>query len=175
MLLKSTKVRHLSLAGARCRLLVAKTASSLWATIILKCRDAVLAKVKDSISFESIMDLRNDKLLSGMDIFPAKVLDLAVRISSKVPHDEAIRKVVSRDKPASRRKKLHFSQTSRQSSSLMWSSSKALALAKGRGRNFEGFSPPSQPQMGGVLDRHWHAWQICGANEWTVVVLQQGC
>ena len=50
--LKSTNdaclVCCLSLAGARCQLLVAKTASTLWANVIFKCHDAVLAKVKDS-------------------------------------------------------------------------------------------------------------------------------
>ena len=49
--LKSTDdarlVRCLSLAGARCHLLVVKTASTRW-TNVLKRRDAVLAKVKDS-------------------------------------------------------------------------------------------------------------------------------
>ena len=51
----------MSLAGAHCQLLVVKMASTLWANIILKRRDAVLAKVKDSMSFES-MDLRNSVL-----------------------------------------------------------------------------------------------------------------
>ena len=44
-------VRSLSLAGARCQLVVAKTALILWANVALKRHDAVLAKVKDSISF----------------------------------------------------------------------------------------------------------------------------
>ena len=48
--LKSAKdtclVRRLSLAGARCQLLVAKTASTLWANVILKRRHTVLVKVK---------------------------------------------------------------------------------------------------------------------------------
>ena len=51
--LKSTDdaclVFRLSLAGARCQLLVAKTTSTLWANVVLKCRDAVLAKVKDFV------------------------------------------------------------------------------------------------------------------------------
>ena len=64
-------VRCLSLASARCQLLVAKTASTLWANVILKHRDAVLAKVKDSMSFESYMDLRNAKISSGEELFPA--------------------------------------------------------------------------------------------------------
>ena len=51
-------VRRLSLAGAQCQLLVAKTASTVWANVVLKCRDTVLVEVKDSIS-ESFMDLRN--------------------------------------------------------------------------------------------------------------------
>ena len=47
LLLKSAKdtrlVRRLSLDGARCQLLVAKTSSTLWANVILKRLDAVLA------------------------------------------------------------------------------------------------------------------------------------
>ena len=55
----SCLVRRLSLAAARCLLPIAKMAFALRANIILKRRDAVLAKVKDSVSFESFMDLRN--------------------------------------------------------------------------------------------------------------------
>ena len=44
-------VLRLSVAGARCQLLVVKMASTLWANLVLKRRDAVLEKVKDSISF----------------------------------------------------------------------------------------------------------------------------
>ena len=43
-----------------------------------------------------------------------------------------------------------------------------LSSARGRGRSFENSLPPSQPQVGGVLSRHWHAWLSCGAEEWTV-------
>ena len=47
--LKSTNdarfVRRRSLAGTRCQLLVAKTPLTFWAKVILKHRDAVLAKV----------------------------------------------------------------------------------------------------------------------------------
>ena len=78
--LQSTKdshlVRFLSLADARCHLLVAKTASTLWAKLVLKRRDTVLAHVKDSISFESFLYLRNAKLSSGTEFFPADVLKI---------------------------------------------------------------------------------------------------
>ena len=54
--LQSTKdsrlVHRLSLAGTRCQLLVAKTASTLWANVVLKRRDAVLAKVKDFVGYD---------------------------------------------------------------------------------------------------------------------------
>ena len=46
---------------------------------------------------------------------------------------------------------------------------------EGRGRNFEGSSPSSQPQMGGVLGQHWLVWQSFEADDWTVAVLQDGC
>ena len=65
----------------------------------LKCRDAVLTKVKDSMSFESFMDLRNSKILTREELFPLEVLDKAIEDSSKVLHDEAIRELVTRDKP----------------------------------------------------------------------------
>ena len=55
-------IKRLSLPGARCQLLVAKTASMVWANIVLEWHDTVLDKFKDSISFESFMDLRNVKL-----------------------------------------------------------------------------------------------------------------
>ena len=86
-------------------MLVAKTASTLWANVILKRRDAAQAKVKDSVSFESFMDLRNAKLSSGSDLFLATVLEKAVEKSSRVLIDEAIRKAISRDKLASKGKK----------------------------------------------------------------------
>ena len=41
------------------------------------------------------MDLRNAKLSSGSDLFPAEVLEKAVEKSSKVLRDEDIQKAVS--------------------------------------------------------------------------------
>ena len=117
---------------------------ALWANVVLKWWDAVLVKVKDSMSFESFMDLRNAKISLGKELFLADVLNKAIENSSKVLHDEAIRKAVSRDKLAFRGKKLHFSTAPRQqqqskkpvgsptrssfrSSSLTSSSSKAFS------------------------------------------------
>ena len=47
-------------------------------------------------------------------------------------------------------------------------------LVTGRRRNFEGSSLPSQPQIGGILGRHWHIWQSFSADEWTITVLRDG-
>ena len=105
-------VRCLTLAGTRCQLLIAKTASTLWANIILKMKDMVVAKVKDSVSFESFVDLRNYKISTGDELFPTDVLNLAIEKVSKVLHDEAIRKAVTRDKHLSSGKKLQFSTAS---------------------------------------------------------------
>ena len=102
-------VRHLSLAGARCQLLVAKTASTPWANFVLKRRNVVLAKVKDPISF---MDLRNARLSNSTKPFPVDILEKEVERSSKVLHDEAIHKAMSQEKPQYKVKKLHFSQPS---------------------------------------------------------------
>ena len=69
----------------------------------------VLTKVKYSMSFKSFMDLRNSKISMGGELFPTDVLDKAIEKSSKVLHDEAIRKAVTHDKPSAHGKKLHFS------------------------------------------------------------------
>ena len=55
------------------------------------------------------MDLRDVKLSSCSELFPADILEIVVEKSFKVLHDVAIRKAVSRDKPVSQGKKLHFS------------------------------------------------------------------
>ena len=89
-------LRRLILAGGGCQLLVAKTTSTLWANIVLKRRNAILTKVKDSVSFESLMDLLNAQL-SSTDHFTTDVLEKAVVRSSSVLHDEAIRKVVTQE------------------------------------------------------------------------------
>ena len=41
-------------------------------------------------------------------------------------------------------------------------------------RSFEGSSPPSQPQVRGVLVQHWNVWQSYGAEGWTVEILHHG-
>ena len=74
-------VRRLSLTGARCQLLVAKMASTLGANLVLKRRNVVLAKVKDSVSFESSMGLQNARLSSSTTLFPVYILEKAVEKS----------------------------------------------------------------------------------------------
>ena len=101
-------VRRLLLAGARCQLLVAKTTSTLWANLMLKRRDVVLAKVKDAVSFESFMHLRSSKIWTGEELSLMDILDKAIEKSSKVLHDEAIRKAVTCNKPSTCGKKLHY-------------------------------------------------------------------
>ena len=169
----SCLVLRLSLAGGRCQLLVAKTTSTLWADIVLKWHDAMLVKVKDTISFESFLDLHNARL-SFTKLFPADVLEIAVKRSCKVLHDEAIRKVVAQESLNRRAKSCTFRGCLASSGNIL---SGLLALLPvhlsglpplhhrpprllplllvvGRGRNFEGSSPPSRPQVGGVLGRH---------------------
>ena len=163
------------------QLLVAKTASTLWANMILKLGDAILAKVKDSMSFELFIDLRNSKISTGEELYPTEVLN----------------KAVTRDKPSTRGKKLP--SPLRLISSKILSNiprspqghqrghlSLRLPLSRRpprllplppvvvRVRNLEDISPPSQPQVGGVLSRHWCAWRSCGADDWTVGVLWGG-
>ena len=105
-------IRRLSLAGTRCQLLVVKTASTLWANFILKRRGGVLAKLKDSISFESFKDLRNARPSNSNKLFLADILKKPVERFLKVLYDEAIRKAMAQAKPQHKAKKLHFSQPS---------------------------------------------------------------
>ena len=102
-------VCRLNLAGTRCQLFVVKMASTLWANFILKKRDTVLAKVKDSISFESFMDIRNAKLSNSTKLLNADNLEKAVEKSLEVLHDEAVHKAVAQKKARHKSaKKLYF-------------------------------------------------------------------
>ena len=47
-------------------------------------------------------------------------------------------------------------------------------LVVGKGRNFEGSLPSSQPQVGDVLGQHWHVRYSFSSDEWTVAVLWNG-
>ena len=168
-------VHRLSLAGGRCQLLVAKIASALWINLVLKQRDAVMGKVKDSISFESFMDLRNARLCNLTELFPSEILEKAVVKSSRVLHDEVIRNAVSQDKQNACLGHLQSLHTVRQLPLPRRPPRlHPLCLAGGRERSFDGFSPPSELQVGGVLRRHWRVWQSFGSYKWTVAVLQQG-
>ena len=89
-------LKRLFVAGARCQLLVANMASIVWANLILKMRDAVLTKVKDSIPFEFFVDLRNFPLSGSTELFPREAVKKAIEKSSRVLYNEAIRKAVCR-------------------------------------------------------------------------------
>ena len=95
-------IKPLCIARARYQLLMAKTASSVWTSLILKRWDAVLTKVRDFIFFKSFMDLCNSSLSGPSELFPAEVVENFLYIL----HNEAIRKAVSA-------KKLYFSQFTR--------------------------------------------------------------
>ena len=111
--------------------------------------DAVLTSVRDNISFELFMDLRNILLTGSSELFPKEAVEKAIEKSSQVLHDEAIRKAVSQDKLAKKfMKQLKFSQSSWQlqsskcsgrcSSSAPLSGSKAPSPSSrcGRGKKF---------------------------------------
>ena len=101
-----------------------------------------------------------------------------------VLHDEAILKAVAQEKPQLRARSCIFCSSHTSSSSLSGLLAPLpvclsglpplychcprllpLLFVMGRGRNFEGLSPPSQQQVGGILGWHWHAWQSFGADE----------
>ena len=88
------KVKCLFVVDDRTQLLMAKTASTIWANALLFCHDAVL-EVKDNINFESFMELCNAPLSSSTELFPCGALERAVEKSSWVLHDDAVLKVVT--------------------------------------------------------------------------------
>ena len=137
-----------------CQLLVAKTASTLWANLLLKCWDTVLIQVKDNILFESFKDLRNSPLYGSMKLFPMDAVELAIEKSSRVLHEEAIWKAVSLDKPAEKSNKwLQFSQYSRHQRA-----SKRLARqssVKSVGRSS---SSASSSSVKASSSSSWHGW-----------------
>ena len=180
------------LGWAICQLHVVKTAFTLWANLVLKRCSTVMAKVKDSISFKSFMDLQNTRLFNS-ELFPADILEKTVEKSFRVLHDEAIWKAVSQEKPQHKSEKLHFSQLSQQQQQspsipvgflqenplsvrqlLLCRHPPRLPLlpTKGKGRNVEVSSLPSQLQVGSALERQWRVWESFVADKWTVVVLQ---
>ena len=64
----SQKFKHLFVTDTRCQLLVAKTALTMWANLLLKHSNTVLAKIKDNISFKCFMDLQNSPLSGLLDL-----------------------------------------------------------------------------------------------------------
>ena len=75
----SKMLKRLFVTGTRWQLLVAKTTSTLWANLILKHRDTVLAKVKNNISFESFMDFRNSPLFGSTELFSKDAVERAMK------------------------------------------------------------------------------------------------
>ena len=69
---------------------------SFWANLPDERLDVVQEKLKDSMSFESSMDLRNTPLLGSSELFPKEALEK----SNRVLHNEAIRKAVFVAKPS---------------------------------------------------------------------------
>ena len=71
------KVQFPFVACARSQLLVAKTASTIWANLVLMCHSTVLEKVKDNISSESFIELCNASLsgLTTGKLFPHGALE----------------------------------------------------------------------------------------------------
>ena len=101
------KIRRLFITGAHSQLFVAKTATTSGQTCYsnIACRDNIS---------ESLMDLQNSSLWSS-ELFPKEAVEKAVEKSSRVLHDEAIRKAVSHEKRAKKSAK-NFSSCSHCSS-----------------------------------------------------------
>ena len=189
------KVKCFFVAGARCQLLVAKTVSTMWANLILKRCDAILAKVKDNILFESFMDLQNSPLSGSSELFPKDAAEKTIVKASRVSHDKAVRMAVIIENPSKKPQKLlQFSESAKQSQSSKHSSHQSSRqsqaglpvlphlqaqnllspVSAGGGRSFEGSLLPSMLQVGGILVWHWPSWSSLGAEDWTVEVLYSG-
>ena len=126
------KVKRLIVARASCQLLVAKTASTMWANLLLMRHDTVLAKVKDNVSFEFFMNLRNSPLLNESELFPEDAVEKAIVKASQVLHGEAILKAVTIEK--SSKKPMKWLQFPSQRSSLRHLSVLATTSRQSLGR-----------------------------------------
>ena len=106
------KIKCLFVADAHCQLLVVKIVSTIWANMLRKRRDTLLGKIKNNMSFKSIMDLQNAPLSGLLELFPKEAIENAVKNSNRVLHDEAFRKAVSLEKLVKKStNKLQFSQS----------------------------------------------------------------
>ena len=65
--MEAMKLNYLFVVDARFQLLLAKTASTMLANLLLKCCDVVLGKLRD-ISFESFMNLCNAPLSGSSEL-----------------------------------------------------------------------------------------------------------
>ena len=132
------------------------------------------------MSFESFMNLRNLMIYTGDELFPTDVLKQADEKASKVLHDEAIRKAVTRDKSASLGKKLQFSSTSwkqqcpRSKKPTVSVSGSSFHQSAAKSSSSKASSSSSCWGKGKVLSRHWSAWLSWGADNLTVGVLGDG-
>ena len=58
-------------------MIMARIASMLRANLVLKCRDAVLAKIKTSITFEGKIELRNVPIFCLTELLPSEMVSKA--------------------------------------------------------------------------------------------------
>ena len=136
----------LFVVGTTCQLLVAKTASTIWANSLLRWHDAVLSKTQDNISFESFMELCDAPLSDLTELFPWDASEKAAQKSSCVLHDKAFQKAVfmvkGQRKPV---KKLQFSQSvcGRQSAKCL--DSQSFRTLSGKGFSSAGSKTSSAP------------------------------
>ena len=125
---EACKLKLLFVAGTSCQLLITKMVLTMWGNLLLKLWDIILGKLRDKVSFNSFMELRNASLSGSLDFFPRNSSDKAVEKSSLVLHDEAVRKAVTLEKPPKKLvKKIQFSQESWQSQSAKCSGPQSWA------------------------------------------------
>ena len=145
-----------------CQLLVAKTTFNVWADLILRHRDAVLAKIKDNISFKYFMDLCNSPLSGSSEHISKDTVEKAVVKATHVLRDEAVRKAVTQDKPTKEPQKcLQFLQSMKQAQSSKQSGYQPSRQSSGRGSSSSGSKlllPPANARGGrsfeGSLPHH---------------------
>ena len=138
------------------------------------------------------MDLCNAPKSGSSELFSKEALEKGVEPFSHVLHDKAIRRAVTMEKPPRKAPKyLPFSQAARQPHRRNVSVPSPPNRPQGRvlhhlphlvrrllisvedagvGRSFEGFLPPSQLQVRGILGQHWNSLSSCGAEDWLVEV-----
>ena len=87
---KDSKVNCFFLASVRTQMMMARTATVLWANTVHKCQDVILTKIKANIGIVSMLEICSDLVCYSVELFPSSVVARVTERFSRVLHDECV-------------------------------------------------------------------------------------